>query len=112
MTQKDIVILGGSYGGVSMGHNVLKHFRPGLPGHSAYRVVLVSPTTHVMCRAAFPRAMISDDNQDKVFVSIPKSLFEHYGSSFRFALGSATGLGYQQRIVSLDVAGEENRVNI
>jgi NADH dehydrogenase FAD-containing subunit len=85
MEQKSIVILGGSYGGVSTAHNVLKHVIPSLPHSSTFQVVLVSTSSHAMCRPACPRALISDDlfNQEKLFVSIPKQ-FEQYKSSFRF----------------------------
>jgi NADH dehydrogenase FAD-containing subunit len=49
-------------------------------------------------------------NQDKLFVSIPKS-FEQYGSSFRFVNGTATALDHQQRSVSVDLAGTMEQIN-
>ena len=106
--QKDIIILGGSYGGVSTAHYLLKHALPQLPDKASHQVILVSPSLQVMCRPACPRAMISDDmfNQDKLFVSIPE-LFEQYpASSFRFLLGTATELDHNARTVTISsVAG-------
>ncbi|KAF2126307.1 putative AMID-like mitochondrial oxidoreductase [Dothidotthia symphoricarpi CBS 119687] len=112
MAQKHIVILGGSYSGVSTAHNVLKHILPSLPESSTYQVILVSTSSHAMCRPACPRALISDDmfNQDKLFVSIPKQ-FEQYKSSFRFIHGTATELHHDQRTVSLDIAGDIEQID-
>ncbi|KAL8784577.1 MAG: hypothetical protein Q9195_009002 [Heterodermia aff. obscurata] len=102
-TKKNIVIIGGSYGGVSVAHNLLKHAIPVLPDKASYQIVLVSAASQVMCRPACPRALISDDmfNQDKLFVGIPK-LFEQYPKgSFRFVHATATNLDYNDRIVSV-----------
>jgi NADH dehydrogenase FAD-containing subunit len=106
MAQKQIVILGGSYGGISTAHNVLKHIVPSLPDSSTYQVILVSTSSQAMCRPACPRALISDDlfDQNKLFVSIPKQ-FEQYKSSFRFIQGTAMELNHDQRTVSVNVDG-------
>ncbi|KAJ4320231.1 hypothetical protein N0V94_003495 [Neodidymelliopsis sp. IMI 364377] len=111
MEQKSIVILGGSYGGISTAHNVLKHIIPSLPHSSTFQVILVSASSHAMCRPACPRALISDDlfNQEKLFVSIPKQ-FERYKSGFRFVHGTATELLHEQRTVSINVAGAIERI--
>jgi NADH dehydrogenase FAD-containing subunit len=126
MTQKNIVILGnfsvrtayytsadlvhvppgGSYGGISTSHNVLKHILPNLPDKSTYKVILVSKSSHAMCRPACPRALISDDmfDQEKLFVSIPAQ-FDQYGPAFMFINGTATALNHDRRNLSVEVAG-------
>lgn len=105
-TSKDIVILGGSYGGVSTAHYLLKHAVPHLPGH---RVILVSPSLQVICRPACPRALISDDllPQDKLFVSISK-VFEQYPKDrFRFLHGTATKVDHSNRTATVSAANGE-----
>lgn len=106
MARKQIVVLGGSYGGVSTAHNVLKHIIPGLPDSSSYQVVLVSASSQAMCRPACPRAIISDEmfDQDKLFVSIPQQ-FEQYTHDFHFIHGTATEVDHEQRKVSVMVSG-------
>lgn len=102
-SKKQIVILGGSYGGVSTAHYLLKHAVPHLPDPTSYQVILVSPSPQVICRPACPRALISDDllPQKKLFVSIP-SAFESYSKdTFRYIHGTATELDHTSRIVSI-----------
>ncbi|KXH49523.1 hypothetical protein CSIM01_03811 [Colletotrichum simmondsii] len=102
-SKKLIVILGGSYAGLSTAHYLLKHAVPALPSATDFKVVLVSPSAEVMCRPACPRALISDDMfpQDKLFVDIP-SVFKQYDSeSFLFIQGIATSLRHDERAVSV-----------
>jgi apoptosis-inducing factor 2 len=103
---KNIVILGGSYGGVSTAHYLLKHVVPNLPDKASYQVIIVSTSSQAMCRPACPRALISDDMfpQEKLFVNIPK-VFEQYPKDiFRFIHGTATELDHTNRTVSISLA--------
>ncbi|KAI0192083.1 hypothetical protein EV127DRAFT_54870 [Xylaria flabelliformis] len=101
--KKKIVILGGSYGGVSTAHYLLKHAIPKLPDPKSYQVVLVSTSSQAWCRPAAPRALISDTMfaQDKLFVSIPKSFAQYPTGSFVFEQGTATALDHENRTVSV-----------
>ncbi|KAI0503121.1 FAD/NAD(P)-binding domain-containing protein [Xylaria bambusicola] len=101
--KKNIVVLGGSYGGISTAHYLLKHAVPKLPDSKSYRVVLISKTSQTMCRPAVPRALISDAMfpQDKLFVSIPKNFSQYTAGSFVFEQGTATALDYEKRAVSV-----------
>lgn len=103
--KKNIVVLGGSYGGVSTAHYILKHVIPQLPEKETYQVVLVSASACVLCRPACPRALISDDmfNQEKLFVSIPKVFEQYPKDSFRFVHGAATELDHVGRTVSVSL---------
>ncbi|KAL8785017.1 MAG: hypothetical protein Q9213_003610 [Squamulea squamosa] len=103
VARKYIVILGGSYGGVSTAHYLLKHVVSQLPNRKSYQVILVSSSTQAMCRPACPRALISDDMfpQEKLFVDI-QEMFEGYPKgSFRFIHGAATELNHTNRTVSV-----------
>jgi len=104
--QKNIVILGGSYGGVSAAHYLLKHAVPQLPDTASYQVVLVSASSQVICRPACPRALISDDmfDQEKLFVSIPKVFEQYPKDSFRFINATATELDHINRTVFVSFA--------
>lgn len=44
-SQKEIVILGGSYRGVSTAHYLLKHVVPHLPDTASYQVIIVSASS-------------------------------------------------------------------
>ncbi len=111
---KDIVIVGGSYGGVSAAHYILKHVLPALPNKASYHVKLISSASQTMCRPACPRALISDDifPQDKLFVSTSK-LFERYSrESFTFIHGSATHLDHENRVLTISTSeGREEKIN-
>ncbi len=103
---KYIIILGGSYSGLSTAHYLLKHAVPQLPDQKSYQVVLISSSSQVICRPACPRALISDSmfNQDKLFVSIPKQFEQYPEDSFRFIHGIATSLDLNSRTVTANFA--------
>ncbi len=105
-SQKNVVILGGSYGGVSTAHYILKHAIPHLPEKESYQVIIVSASSRAMCRPACPRALISDDMfpQDKLFVDIPTLFHQYPQNSFRFIQGTATELNHTNRNVSISLA--------
>ncbi|KAH8896700.1 FAD/NAD(P)-binding domain-containing protein [Thozetella sp. PMI_491] len=100
---KRIVILGGSYGGLSIAHNLLKHTLPKLPVEDGYQVIIVSPSSQVICRPAAPRALISDDlfPQEKLFVDIATVFAPYSKQSFQYLQGAATGLDHKQRTVQV-----------
>lgn len=103
--RKNIVVLGGSYGGVSIAHYLLKHVLPALPQKQDYKVVLVSAATEAFCRQASPRALISDDllPQDKLFVSIPKQFQQYPTDHFEFIQGLATSVDHEQHLVTVTI---------
>lgn len=107
-SRKKIVILGGSYGGVSTAHYLLKHAIPQLP-KDAYEIVLITKSSQAMCRPACPRAMISDEmfDQAKLFVSIVKQFEQYSKDNFTFVHGSATQLDHEGRKVSVKLATGE-----
>ncbi|KAL0932273.1 amid-like mitochondrial oxidoreductase [Colletotrichum truncatum] len=109
ITKKNIVILGGSYGGVSTAHYLLKHAIPQLPVEAGYKIVLVSASSQVMCRPACPRALISDDMfpQEKLFVDIATAFEKYPSSSFHFICGTATALDHVRRNVTITLAQDK-----
>ncbi|KAH9210395.1 hypothetical protein DL95DRAFT_393524 [Leptodontidium sp. 2 PMI_412] len=114
-SQKNIVILGGSYSGISTAHYLLKHAIPQLPGKgSSYQIVLVSPSPQVICRPACPRALISDTmfDQKKLFVSIPNAFEQYPKNNFRFVNGAAVELDHVERTVSVSLTVGSNTEKI
>ncbi|KAK3332759.1 hypothetical protein B0T19DRAFT_448641 [Cercophora scortea] len=98
--QKLIVILGGSYGGISTAHYLLQHVTPHLPSH---KVVLASTSSEAFCRPACPRALLSDDYfpQAKLFVDIAAQFAHYPPGSFEFVHGTATDLDLTLRTVTI-----------
>lgn len=104
--QKNIVILGGSYSGVSTAHYLLKHAIPVLPDPSTHRVIIVSTASQAMCRPACPRAMISDDmfDQKRLFVDVEQQFRRYPSENFRFLHGTATKVDHESRTVTVSSA--------
>ncbi|KAI8949007.1 FAD/NAD(P)-binding domain-containing protein [Xylaria longipes] len=112
--KKKVVILGGSYGGVSTAHHLLKHAIPKLPDPKSYQVVLISTSSQTMCRPAAPRALISDAMfpQDKLFVSIPKAFSQYAAGSIVFEQGTATALDHENQTVSVLLTKGDNSAEL
>lgn len=95
---KTILILGASYGGLSVAHYTLKHVVPKIPSDiGTFQVILVSSSSQVFCRPACPRAMISEDMfpHEKLFVDIQDKFRNYASSNFRFIQGKATNLDHK-----------------
>ena len=103
---KNILILGGSYAGISTTHYLLKHVIPALPTSPPYQIILISASSSAMCRPACPRALISDSmfDQEKLFANIAKQFDSYSNDSFRFIQGTATGLDHIGRSVEIELA--------
>ncbi|KAJ5958843.1 uncharacterized protein N7479_005993 [Penicillium vulpinum] len=101
-SNKNLVILGSSYGGISTAHYLLKHVVPKLPNKESYQVILVSTSSQAICRPACPRALISDHMfpKEKLFVSVPQQFEQYPNDTFRFIQGTATALDHADRHVT------------
>jgi apoptosis-inducing factor 2 len=108
---KNILILGGSYGGISTAHHLLKHTIPILPDPKSYRIILISTSTQALCRPACPRALISDEffAQDKLFVDTATQFKQYPKENFEFVAGSAVKVDHEARIVVARLAGGEEQ---
>ncbi|KAF2705021.1 hypothetical protein K504DRAFT_460806 [Pleomassaria siparia CBS 279.74] len=100
---KKIVILGGSYAGMSSAHYILKHVIPKLPSNESYQVILASASSQALCRPACPRSLISNDMfaQEKLFVDIKQQFVRYSPESFSFITGTAMELDHTNRTVSV-----------
>lgn len=101
-SRKNIVILGGSYGGLSVAHYTLKHVIPQTPNKEAFQVTLISTSSQVFCRPACPRAMLSDNMfpQEKLFLDIAAQFLQvSKEENFQFIKGTVMQLDHAQRVV-------------
>ncbi|CAD6441711.1 ff9f6f31-9a25-4aea-bd11-118fce50221a [Sclerotinia trifoliorum] len=94
---KNILILGGSYAGVSTAHRILKQSaKAGL----AIKITLVSPNTHVYWNLASVRAIVPGEVPDeKVFSSIATGFKQYQTDKFEFIVGTAEGLDVENKTV-------------
>lgn len=102
---KTILILGGSFVGVSTAHRILKQTsKTGPP----VKVILVSPNTHLYWNIAAPRALLPGQfTDDKIFQSIPEGFKQYSKDQFEHIVGFASSLDAANKKVdvSADVEG-------
>lgn len=114
-SRKNILILGGSYGGLSTAHYILKHVIPQLPDREVFQVVLISSSSRVFCRPACPRAMLSDHMfpQGKLFVDIEAQFLQYSNDgNFQFIKGTATHLNLTRRIATTKIESNNSTQEI
>jgi NADPH-dependent 2,4-dienoyl-CoA reductase/sulfur reductase-like enzyme len=98
-TMKNIVILGGNFGGVSTAHRILKQAAKTGP----FKITLVSPESHFYWSLASPRAIIPGQiTDDELFQPTAVGFNQYPSSQFEFILGSAE---------TLDVASKEVEIS-
>jgi NADH dehydrogenase FAD-containing subunit len=106
----NIVVLGGSYTGLTIVHKLLrttiKEIRT-FESTLKYRVILVSPSTHLYGSVAAPRSICDSKFASKRNSFIPfVDEFEQYTENeFLFIQGEAIDLNRLQRIVTIKHAG-------
>ena len=91
---KTIVVLGGSFAGVSTSHRILKK-------NPDVKIILVSPDTNIYWNLAGPRAIIPGGfADDKLFAPFAPG-FKQYGDRYEFVLGTAEKLDIEGKTVSV-----------
>jgi NADH dehydrogenase FAD-containing subunit len=106
----NIVILGGSFAGLSAAHNFLRTTINELGTTRIapkYRVVLVSPSTHFFWNIGAPRSIVSPTllPTSQSFLPILDAFREYPKNRFSFVQGSVTGVDFKQRNVTINVIG-------
>ncbi|KFY44494.1 hypothetical protein V494_01451 [Pseudogymnoascus sp. VKM F-4513 (FW-928)] len=98
LTMKNIVILGGSYAGVSTAHRIFKQATNNAP----FKITLVSPNTHFYWNVASPRGIIPGQIEDEKLFQPISTGFEQYPSGrFEFVLGYAESLDVNVKRVTV-----------
>jgi len=86
---KDILILGGSYAGISTAHRILKQSSK----LQSFKITLVSPDTHFYWSMASPRGIVPGQlTDDELFQPILAGFNQYPASQFEFILASAERL--------------------
>ncbi|QSZ29505.1 hypothetical protein DSL72_004019 [Monilinia vaccinii-corymbosi] len=102
---KNIVILGGSYAGVSTAHRILKQ---SAKAGVAVKITLVSPNTHFYWNIASVRAIVPGGMPDeKVFTPIAAGFKQYSAETFEFVIGTAEDLDVENKKVV--VSGDHGR---
>lgn len=114
MSTETILILGGSFAGISAAHYALKHTIPQLPKKDdvTYNVTLVNPSKDLYWRFAAPRAIVSKTMMpsDHIFYPIEPA-FTYAFPKFKFIQGTATHVDAAGQSVSVKtVDGEQQSI--
>ena len=74
-----------------------------------YRLVIVSPSTHIYWSIAAPRAIVGPEvvGEEKLFKEIEEGFHRHRGSGTVFVQGEAVGLDLSARVCRVSVYGRE-----
>lgn len=97
-SMKHIVILGGSYAGISTAHRILKQAAKIGP----LKITLVSPNTHFFWNIASPRGVVPGQLADqKLFEPIAAGFSKYSAKQFEFILAKAESLDFGAKTVSI-----------
>jgi NADH dehydrogenase FAD-containing subunit len=100
-TMKNIVILGGSYAGVSTAHRILKQAAKLGP----FKITLVSPETEFYWNMASARGIVPGQFSDeKLFKPIAPGFGKYPATQFEFLLASAQNLDVEAKTVEVSGA--------
>ncbi|KAH8425255.1 NAD(P)/FAD-dependent oxidoreductase [Aspergillus melleus] len=101
---KKIVILGGSFAGISTAHRILKQSAKAGP----VKITLVSPNTHFYWNVAAPRAILPGQISDeKIFLPIAAGFKQYKNSQYEIITGRAQSLDFETKTVEIiDESGE------
>lgn len=100
----NIVILGGSIGGLGTAHYLLRHVVRDFPDH---KVIVVSPNQQFLWRPACPRALVRADfsNDKRLLVNISDLLKQYPSDQFEHVIGVATSLDEQDSSITVRRTG-------
>ncbi|CAN9478741.1 unnamed protein product [Alternaria alternata] len=112
MSTETILILGGSFAGISAAHYALKHILPQLPKKDGvtYNVTLVNPSKDFWWRIAAPRESVSKQMMpsEKTFYPIEPA-FTYAFPKFKFVQGTATHVDPTSQTVGVETASGEQQ---
>ncbi|KAL9093671.1 MAG: hypothetical protein Q9159_000200 [Coniocarpon cinnabarinum] len=100
-----IVILGGSFAGISCVHHLVKNAIPEITANKkfAYKIVVVTPSTHIYWNISAPRALVSDQliaHQDS-FQPLANAFKDYDPEDFEYVDGTAVGLDTKNREITI-----------
>ncbi|GAB7360672.1 hypothetical protein MBLNU230_g0551t1 [Neophaeotheca triangularis] len=113
----NIVILGASYGGLSCAHHFLDETISRLEsttGAPTYRLVLISPSTHLYWNIGAPRALVKPGlmKEEDLFAPIEPGFHRHRGMPFLFIQGEAKKLDPTTKTLTIECITNAERKRI
>lgn len=111
MAVHDIVVVGGSFAGLSTAHYLLRHTIPKLEASSnsgqTYKLTLISTTDRFFFKVGSPRTVASPNliPAEKVLLPIADAFKSYSADHFKLVIGTATGLDASEKTVSVNSAG-------
>jgi NADH dehydrogenase FAD-containing subunit len=103
---KKIIILGGSYAGVSTAHRILKQAAKSANSIIPFKIILVSPNTDLYWNMASPRAILPGQlTDDQLFQPIAAGFTKYSPDQFEFILGYATRIDVDKQTVTISATG-------
>ena len=116
--EDNIVVLGCGLAGIGVAHYLLRHTIPAVKNTSsqptAYKVILVSPSTQLYWQIASPRALVNEKLMpiDKTFTPIQDGFNSYHKSSFEFIHGVAVGMDHVGRQIEIQLGGSKERMAV
>ena len=110
----NIVILGGSFAGVSIAHGVLKSLpQMRKDGKKDFKVIMISNSTHFWYTPGAPRAMFKPYPKDLMdsFIPISKGFSKYPSSDFEFVFGEITQLNTDTKDVTYQSKTSDDEVS-
>lgn len=98
-----ILILGASYGGLTVAHKLLKHTRS---SSTKLKVILVNPSSKFYWNLASVRAIVPGLIKDEALFHDIADGFKYAGSDFEFVAGTAKSVDIEKKVVSISKGGE------
>lgn len=110
----NIVILGASFAGISCAHHFLDHTIEQLGVINTglnYRLVIVSPSTHLYWNIAAPRALVKGGliKHEQTFIAIEPGFQRHRGLPFTFVQGRCEHLDVDNRTLNIECSNVESQ---
>lgn len=112
MSTETILILGGSFAGISAAHYALRHTIPQLPKKdgTTYTVTLVNPSKDFYWRIAGPRAIVSKELMPPSKYLYPiEPAFAYAKDKFTFIQGTATHVDAAGQTVNITTTSGEQK---
>jgi NADH dehydrogenase FAD-containing subunit len=95
--KNNILILGGSYAGISVAHNTHKHIIPRLPDSSTYKIIIVSASSQIIAdlhapAPSYPALSSTKKSYSSAYPSSSSSTEPDFASSTVPQLSSVTSI--------------------
>ncbi|OJD29747.1 apoptosis-inducing factor 1 [Diplodia corticola] len=107
MPTHNIVVLGGSFAGLGVAHNLLRHVIPHLPNSDDYKLILVNPSDHFYFKPASPRMTSREDliSFDTLMIPISRGFSDYH--QFELVQAYARQINPETRDITLELANAD-----